>query len=173
MNLKINKIILIALAISLYAITAFAALKTNDTAPTFALRDAGGKDFTLNDYVGATRKERGNGIVLGFFASWCGGCRDELPLINSLVDELKVKGVKVVIVDVKEDFDTIRAFLAGLKVDKPIVLSDRDGKTAEKYGVLFLPVTFFIGADGKVKHVIFGEIVDAKKLRDGAGKLLP
>jgi thiol-disulfide isomerase/thioredoxin len=172
-NLKINKIILTALAIFLFSTAAFAALKTNDTAPTFTLRDAEGKDFILSDYVGATRKESGNGIVLGFFASWCGGCRDELPLINALVDELKVKGVKVVIVDVKEDFDTIREFLAGLKVDKPVVLSDRYGKTAEQYGVRFLPVTLFIGADGKVKHAIFGEIDDANKFRDGVGKLLP
>jgi peroxiredoxin len=170
--LKINKIILTALAMFLFATTAFASLKTTDTAPNFTLRDAKGKDFTLSEYVGATRKESGNGIVLSFFASWCSACRNELPLINSLVDELKVKGVKVVIVNVKEDFDKIGAFLAGLKVDKPIVLSDRDGKTAEKYGVRFLPVTFFIGTDGKVKHIIFGEIDDAKKFRDGAGKLL-
>jgi thiol-disulfide isomerase/thioredoxin len=171
--LKINKIILTALAICLFATTVFAALKTNDTAPNFTLRDAKGKDFTLSDYVGATRKESGNGIVLSFFASWCGACRDELPLVNSLVDDLKVKGVKVVIVDVKEDFDAIGAFLAGLKVDKPVVLSDRYGKTAEQYGVRFLPVTFFIGTDGKVKHIIFGEIDGAKKFRDGVGKLIP
>ena len=81
------------------------------------------------------------------------------------MDELKGKGIKVVIVDVKEDFNTIDSFLAELKVDKPIVLSDRHGKIAELYGVRFLPVTFFIGADGKVKHIIFGEIIDAKEVR--------
>ena len=155
------------------AATAFAALKPNDIAPAFSLRNAEGKDFYLGDYVGATRKERGNGIILGFFASWCIECRDELPLINSLVDELKGKGIKVVIVDVKEDFDSIGAFLSELKVKKPVVLSDRSGKTAEKYGVRFLPATFFIGADARVKHIIFGGIHDAKELRAGAEKLLP
>ena len=157
----------------MFATTAFAALKTNDAAPIFSLRDVEGKDFNLSDYVGAARKESGNGIILSFFASWCVACRNELPLINSLVDELKGKGIKVVIVDVKEDFDTIDSFLTGLKVDKPIVLSDLHGKIAELYGVRFLPVTFFIGADGKVKHIIFGEIDDAKEVRKSAGKLLP
>jgi peroxiredoxin len=172
-NLKIHKIIFAALAALLFATTAFAALKTNDAAPIFSLRDVEGKDFNLSDYVGAARKESGNGIIVSFFASWCVGCRNELPLINSLVDELKGKGIKVVIVDVKEEFNTIDSFLTGLKVDKPIVLSDLHGKIAELYGVRFLPVTFFIGADGTVKHIIFGEIDDAKEVRKSAGKLLP
>jgi peroxiredoxin len=171
--LKIHKIILAALAILLFAATAFAALKPNDTAPTFTLRDIEGKDFNLSDHAGSTRKENGNGIILSFFASWCVGCKNELPLINSLVDELKGKGIKVVIVDIKEDFNTIDSFLSELKVDKPIVLSDLHGKIAELYGVRFLPVTFFIGADGTVKHIIFGEIYDAKEVRKSAGKLLP
>jgi thiol-disulfide isomerase/thioredoxin len=170
--LKINKIILFAAAISLFATTAFAALKPNDIAPIFTLRDIEGKEFNLSDHAGSTRNESGNGIILSFFASWCVACRNELPLINSLVDELKGKGINVVIVDLKEDVNTIDVFLTGLKVDKPLVLRDPDGKTAEKYGVRFLPVTFFIGSDGKVKHIIFGEMYDAKELRESAGKLL-
>ena len=167
-----NKYSIAALLVLLFASSSFAALKPNDTAPTFTLRDIEGKDFNLSDHAGSTRKESGNGIILSFFASWCAGCRNELPLINSLVDELKGKGIQVVIVDLKEDFNTLDVFLTGLKVDKPIVLSDLDGKTAEKYGVRFLPVTFFIGSDGKVKHIIFGEIYDAKELRESAAKLV-
>jgi peroxiredoxin len=168
----VKKLLITVLLLFLFASSAFAALKPNDTAPTFSLRDAEGKDFYLSDYVGATRKESGNGIILSFFATWCAECRIELPLINSLVDELKGKGIKVVIVDVKENFDRIAALLSELKVNKPVVLSDRYGKTAEKYGVRFLPVTFFIGADAKVRHIIFGGITDAKELRESAGKLL-
>jgi hypothetical protein len=77
-----------------------------------------------------------------------------------------------VIVGVKEDFTSINALLANLKVDKPIVLSDRSGKVSEEYQVRFLPVTFFIGNDGKVKHVIYGEIGSAQALRNSASKLL-
>jgi thiol-disulfide isomerase/thioredoxin len=172
-GVHLKEIIIAALSLCLFASSSHAALKPNDTAPTFSLRDIEGKDFYLGDYVGATRKETGNGVILSFFASWCAGCRNELPLINSLVDELKGKGIAVVIVDIKEDPDTIGEFLAGLKVDKPVVLSDRYGKTAELYGVRFLPSTFFLGADARVKHIIFGEIYDAKEVRTGAAKLLP
>jgi thiol-disulfide isomerase/thioredoxin len=168
----LNKYILALLFSLLFASSAAAALKLDDTAPTFSLRDLDGKDFYLSDYAGATKKERGNGVILSFFASWCAGCRNELPLINSLVDELTGKGIKVVIVDVKEDIDTIGAFLAELKVDKPVVLMDRHGKAGDKYQVRFLPTTFFIGADGQVKGIIFGEIKDKRELMASAGKLL-
>jgi thiol-disulfide isomerase/thioredoxin len=150
-----------------------AALKQNDVAPIFSLRDVKGRDFNLSDVVGPKSKDKASGVILSFFASWCAECRSELPLINSLVDELNGKGIKVVLVDVKEDVDTINALLAELKVEKPIVLSDRHGKTADDYGVRFLPVTFFIGSDARVKHIIFGKIIDAKEFRESAGKLLP
>jgi thiol-disulfide isomerase/thioredoxin len=170
--MKMNKYVLTLLLSLLFASYAAAALKLNDTAPTVSLRDLHGKDFSLSDYAGATKKERGNGVILSFFASWCTGCRNELPLVNSLVNELTGKGIKVVIVDVKEDVETISAFLAELKVDKPVVLMDRNGKAGDKYQVRFLPTTFFIGADGRVKDIIFGEIIDKRELLASVVKLL-
>jgi hypothetical protein len=54
-------------------------------------------------------------------------------------------------VDISEDFDEIGAF-AELKVDKPIVPSDRYGKVMEKYQIRFPPTTHFIGSDGTEGH---------------------
>ncbi len=161
-----------ALLILLYVPSAFAALKPNDPAPTFSLRDNTGKVFSLNDVVGAQSKEKANGVILSFFASWCMACRDELPIINSVVDEMKSKGIRVVIVGFKEDFVRINALLAALKVDKPVVVNDQEGKVGEEYGIRFLPVTFFIGADGRIKHIIYGEINDGKEVTEVAEKLL-
>ncbi len=151
---------------------ALAALKVNDDAPSFSLRDNAGKDFNLSEVVGATRKERINGIIVSFFASWCVPCRQELPLIDSLVDELKGKGIKVVLINVKEDPAEINALLSELNVHKPMVLSDRYGKVSEQYQIRFMPATFFIGSDGKIKGIIFGGIRDEKELRDSAMKLM-
>jgi thiol-disulfide isomerase/thioredoxin len=149
-----------------------AALKLNDSAPVFSLPDVSGRDFNLSDAVGAKRKKNCHGVVLSFFASWCVPCRNELPLINSFVDELRSTGITVVLVDVKENNETISALLAELKVDKPVVVSDRDGGTADKFGVRFFPTTFFINADGKVKDVIYGGINGEKELRQSVQKLL-
>jgi peroxiredoxin len=166
-----GKIIVMTVLIALVASPVF-ALTLNDPAPGFSLKDSKGNIFSLTDVVGTRKKEKTNGVVLSFFASWCAACRTELPLINSLSDELKDKGIKVVLVGFKEDFGRISALLTDLKVNKPIVLSDHDGEVGEKYGVRFLPVTYFIGADGTVKHIIYGEITDARELREGVGKLL-
>jgi thiol-disulfide isomerase/thioredoxin len=169
-KLGMKKVIIATLLQFILVSSAF-ALKVNDLAPMFSLRDVQEKAFYLSDLVGKTKKENTNGVILSFFASWCAPCRNELPLFNSLVNELKGKGIKIVIVGFKEDFKTIESLLAELKVDKPVVLSDENGKVGEKYGVRFLPTTFFIGSDGRVKDVIFGEIKDEKELREKAGKL--
>jgi len=149
-----------------------AALKTNDVAPAFSLPDSAGKDYYLNDILSATAKEKAGGVIVSFFASWCVPCRQELPLINSLVDELQEKGIKVVLVNVKEDPGSIIALLSELKVDKPLVLSDRYGRVSEMYQVRFFPTTFFIGRDGRIKDIIFGEIEGEKELRKSAGRLV-
>lgn len=156
----------------LIASPAYAALKPNDSAPMFSLPDSFGNDFHLSDAVGAKRKKSSRGIVLSFFASWCVPCRNELPLINSFVDELRNRGITVVLVDVKENIETINALLSELKVDKAVVVCDRDGRTAEKFEVRFFPTTFFINADGKVKDVIYGGISGEKELRQSVQKLL-
>ncbi len=167
------KIFFIAsLLLLLFTSVSFAALKPGDDAPSFSLRDMNGRDFFLSDVVGPKSKEKANGVILGYFASWCQPCRKEMPLLNKLTDEFATKGVKVVLIDLKDDIETITELLAELKVDKPIVLSDRYGKTAEKYQVRLLPITFFIGRDGKVKDIIFGEIKNEKELWDGAVKLM-
>ncbi len=150
---------------------AMAGVRVNETAPLFSLKDLEGKEFNLTDFIGAAKKKPAQGVMLSFFASWCLPCRNELPLINSLADELSGKGIKVVVVNVKEDEKTIKALLTELKVDKPLVLIDRNGKVSEKYGVMFLPVTFFVGTDGKVKSVIYGEIENERKLKESADKI--
>lgn len=162
----------IAIALSIFLFTAspvFAGLMANDFAPDFSLPDASQKKFSLRETIGG--KEKG-GVVLSFFASWCIQCRNELPILNSLVDELNSGGITVVIVGVREDFDRIKALLAELNVHKPLVLSDREGRAAGAYQVRFLPTTFFIGSDGKVKDIIYGGIKDKTELRNSARKLL-
>jgi thiol-disulfide isomerase/thioredoxin len=167
----IKQAVFCALLVFLLVSSVSAALRTNELAPSFSLRDSMGNDFFLSDVVGEKSKEKARGVVLSFFASWCAPCRQELPIINGMTDDLNRQGVKVVLIGLKEDFDIINGLLLELKVDKPIVLSDRYGKVAEKYQVRFLPTTFFIGGDGKVKDMIFGEISGEQAIRDSARKM--
>jgi thiol-disulfide isomerase/thioredoxin len=171
-NLKMKKTLIAVFLVFFTGSPALAALRLNDNVPVFSLPDSSGNVFYLSDVVGSKRKTNGHGVIVSFFASWCVPCRNELPLINSFVDELKNTGIAVVLVNVKEDMKTINAVLAELKVDKPVVVSDRDGSTAEQFGVRFFPTTFFINADGKVKDVVYGGITGEKELRQSVQKLL-
>ncbi len=168
MRIQMTKLFVTPLIVLLLASPSLAALRPNEPAPDFTLPDSNGNNFSLSETVGATRKEKLNGVIVSFFASWCVPCRQELPLIDSLADELKGKGIKVVLINVKEDSTAINALLSELKVRRSIVLSDRFGKVSDKYQIRFLPATFFIGGDGKIKHVIFGGIQSEKELRDSA-----
>ncbi len=165
-----RKMVIIMLFL-MWASPVSAALKANDIAPAFSLPDSTGTDHSLNDIMSAAAKGPARGVIVSFFASWCVPCRHELSLINSLVDELREKGIKVVLINVKEDFSSVNALLSELGVDRPLVLSDRYGRVSEEYQVRFFPTTFFIGSDGRIKDIIFGEIEGAKELRKSAARL--
>ena len=167
-----RRIGLLLLVMLLSSSTLFAALRTNEEAPAFSLPNLDGKTFVLRDVLQGGRGALG-GVVLSFFATWCRPCRTELPLLNGLSNELQAKGVAVVIVDLKENAAIIRNFVENLKLDRVTVLSDREGKTAARYQVRFLPMTFCIGADGRIKDMIYGEVRSADEFRTCAERLLP
>lgn len=141
-----------------------AALEVNDPAPPISLRDSNNAFFYLSNYIGRNKKEPVKGVIVNFFSSTCVPCKNELPVLNSLVDEFEKKGIRVVIIGYKENFDGFSDLLEGLKVDKPIILADPYGKTGEKYGVYGLPMTILIGSDGKVKYIIKGELPNIDKV---------
>jgi thiol-disulfide isomerase/thioredoxin len=145
-------------------------LSANDAAPPIALRNSLGSYFYLSDCIGLSAKKPAKGIIVNFFASTCDPCKKELPALNSLVDEFEHKNIKVVIIGYKEGFDAFMDMLDNLKVDKPVILSDPYGKTGKDYGVYGLPVTVFVGADGKVKEIVRGALTE-KAMKEKAGKL--
>lgn len=166
----ITAVVIVLCAILLAAELSF-ALSANDAAPPIALRDSQGSYFYLSDCIGSSAKKPAKGIIVNFFASTCDPCKKELPALNSLVDEFEQKSIKVVIIGYKEGFDAFMGMLENLKVDKPIILSDPYGKTGNEYGVYGLPITVFIGADGKVKEIARGELA-GKAIKEKAAKLI-
>ena len=171
---SLKRIAPVLLAASLlFSLSAFGALRTNNDAPAVSLPTVDGKEFDLGRSLRQGRGTPSGGAVVSFFATWCAPCRNELPVLNALVDELRTRGIAVVAVDLKEELPVIRRFINELGVDKLIVLSDRDGKTAERFHVRFLPTTFCIGADGKIKDMIYGEVRSADDVRKCAAKLSP
>jgi thiol-disulfide isomerase/thioredoxin len=126
---------------------------------------AEGKTVKLSD-------SKGKVIVLDFWATWCGPCRAELPLLESIHKELADKGLVLLAVDFKEPRETVAEFLKQQKLDIPVAL-DTDGKVANTYQLQALPTIYLIGKDGKVvAHAVGFNPADKDKLRDQIAKLL-
>jgi len=114
-------------------------------APDFAVEAQGGPARTLASYPGKL-------LVLNFFATWCGPCRDEMPSMNALAQQTKGENIAVVAVDVQEDWPTLKKFFGEQNPAFDVML-DASGAAATAYeqkkGLQF-PETFLITPSGKV-----------------------
>lgn len=110
-------------------------------APAFGLGEAGtGKTIDVARY-------RGKPVVINFWATWCGPCWEEHPvLVAGARGHPEVQFVGVVFQDTE---DKILGFLEQRGASYPTVVDDR-GKTAIAYGVAGVPETFFLDANGVI-----------------------
>ena len=131
--------------------------------------------FTLERLDGKGELElaslRGQAVVLNFWASWCGPCKDETPLLEEGWKRWQDKGVVFVGVDVKDFRGDAREFLARYGVTYRNVY-DGKGSTVGRYGVTGFPETYFIDAAGKVRLRIAGPVEDAAELDAGIERAL-
>ena len=147
------------LALALVALLVFGVLQTSDdtsldqavargerpTAPETDVR------LPLLDGGGArTLAQLGDGgwVVVNFFASWCGPCEDEAPLLNELQRRLAGRGT-IVGVSWNDSTDDARAFVRRHGVRFPVV-RDVDDELGRAYGLAALPETFVIDPEGRV-----------------------
>ena len=130
----------------------YADLKTmKDKQPEidFTLKDAEGRNVTLSDLKGKV-------VLLNFWATWCEGCKTEIPWLIEFEQKYREKGLAVI--GVAEDADGWKS--AGPYVKKTglnyTVVSDDDGSIANRYGLFGMPVTYLIDRDGKVSAASVG-----------------
>jgi len=122
--------------------------------PEFSMPLLGGGNFDLSAH-------RGNPIVINFWASWCPPCRRESPALERTWRAYAGKGVQFVGVDIQDSPEDARAYLSEFDLTFPNGM-DRDGKITIDYGVIGLPVTFFIGAEGIVEGRWVGALPEGK-----------
>jgi cytochrome c biogenesis protein CcmG/thiol:disulfide interchange protein DsbE len=146
------------------AILAAREIRVAKGAPDFSLRNASGKRVSLSDYKGQV-------VVLNFWATWCGPCKEEIPWFVEFQKEWQFRGFTVLGVSMDEDgWKAINPYVAEKKINYPIVLADEE--VNEKYGgIEALPTTFIIGRDGRVAFVHSGLIERAEYEKEIEGLL--
>lgn len=114
--------------------------EAGEVAPLFALKDANGTLRRLDDY-------RGRVVWLNFWATTCGPCREELPSIQKVADEIGDDRLVVLAINQQESSSRANDYFREIGV-KLTILFDTDGDVSRQYRLLGLPYNFFIDEGG-------------------------
>lgn len=117
-------------------------------APALQAVDLQGQTKTLVDY-------RGKVVLLNFWAAWCPPCRREMPSMERLRQKMAGRPLEIVAIDSAEPIEDVRAFLATLKLEFPILL-DPEGENTRRWKVYALPTTFLLDGEGRIRYVLKG-----------------
>ena len=112
-------------------------------APAFTLASRAGRNVSLAQYKGQV-------VMINFWASWCGPCRQEMPLLESIYRKYNKMGFTMLGVNVEPDSNAANDWLKATPVSFPI-LYDRDSKVSKLYDVGGMPSTVIIDRSGKVR----------------------
>ena len=118
------------------------AAKPGETAPAVSLPGLNGQTVDLTTYKGKV-------VVLDFWASWCGPCKQSFPWLNQMQARHGARGLQVLAVSVDRRRADADAFLAQVPANF-VVSFDAAGETARRYAIAGMPSTVLIGADGRV-----------------------
>jgi thiol-disulfide isomerase/thioredoxin len=133
--------------LALAAVLASAALAASSSgpAPGFTLSGRGGKSIDLSQFKGQV-------VMINFWASWCGPCREEMPLLEDIYKKYKPMGFTMLAVNVEPDPKEAEAWLG--KLSKPVtfpVAFDVDSKVSKLYKVETMPSTVIVDRKGNVR----------------------
>ena len=126
--------------------------ETKESAPDFTLALLDGKKFHLGDY-------KGKPVLINFFASWCLPCREEMPVLEKVVNEYEPKGVIFLGVAVDDTEIKMKDFVAKYGVTFPVGL-DKTAAIQKSFGIYGIPTTYFIDKQGVINYSHSGSVTE-------------
>jgi peroxiredoxin len=148
-------VVSIALVVSSYAVLATAPI---DLMPAAARKDAA--DFSLKDSQGVLIRlssYKGRVVLLDFWATWCTGCKQEIPWYIAFQDRYKEAGLSAIGVSLDDDgWKSVKPFLQEHKINYPIVIGNWD--MGKQFGFNAMPATLLIDRDGKIADAHIGMV---------------
>ncbi len=125
--------------------TNLSATAISGEAPNFTLKSNSGKNIKLSEL-------RGQVVLINFWASWCGPCRQEMPELNKLYSKYKKLGFTILGVNVEEDNTDALKIIRDDKISFPI-LFDSENKVSRLYNVTGMPTTVLVARDGTMRYL--------------------
>jgi len=146
--MKIKNLTL-GLLVTVFAATSLASSgMEGQVAPDFALKSSTGENLRLSEY-------RGNVVMINFWATWCGPCRQEMPLLDELYTRYERVGFSLLGVNIDDDSRRAMQMIDDLGVSFP-VLFDARKEVSKLYEVEAMPVTILVDREGNVRYVHHG-----------------
>ena len=146
--MKVRKTV-IGLVFGLFAAATLASSgMEGQQAPDFALKSSTGENLRLSEY-------RGDVVMINFWATWCGPCRQEMPLLDELYSRYQRVGFNLLGVNIDDDSGRAMKMIRELGVNFP-VLFDASKVVSELYEVQAMPVTVIVDRLGTVRYVHHG-----------------
>jgi peroxiredoxin len=140
---------LIALTILAVPLAAWSARPIiAEAAPDFALKSLTGANLRLSEY-------RGEIVIVNFWSTRCGRCRDQLSKLDALYSEHREKALQLLSVNIDKNQDAVREAVASLRLQFPVMLDEQ--KTVSRlYDLGAMPFTVFIDHAGTVRYIHAG-----------------
>jgi thiol-disulfide isomerase/thioredoxin len=144
------RLLMPSLVVALGLLIALPALALDDgaRAPEIGLKDIDGDVIRMADL-------RGKVVLVDFWATWCGPCREELPFLEELQDRHEDEGFVVVGVNVDRDRRNMESFVRRLGLSFPNVY-DGEHAVAGRYGPSSMPTSYLVDRQGVVRHIFRG-----------------
>jgi peroxiredoxin len=137
--------------------TSFALPRKGKPAPPLQVVTTAGQKVSLANYKGSV-------LVIEFFATYCGGCKESLPHLISLNKQYGKKGLQILGLDIGQgdDLDDVKAFIAQRKISFPVAMADED-IVYDDYGIRVIPSIFIINKKGILVEKFSGYTDDIRK----------
>ena len=140
---------MLALFVTVFAATSLASSGLEgQEAPDFALKSSTGENLRLSEY-------RGDVVMINFWATWCGPCRQEMPLLNELYTRYERVGFNLLGVNIDDDSRRAMQMIDEMGVSFPVLFDSRK-EVSKLYQVEAMPVTVLVDREGNVRYVHHG-----------------
>ena len=117
-------------------------------APDFVLKSSSGENLRLSEY-------RGDVVMINFWATWCGPCRQEMPLLDELYARYQRVGFNLLGVNIDDDSQRAMRMVDELGIRFPVLFDERK-EVSELYNVEAMPATILVDREGNVRYVHHG-----------------
>ncbi len=118
-------------------------------APEITVQRISGKPGGLSNY-------RGQVVLLDIWASWCGPCKQELPMLDDIASRLHHRGVEVLAVSVDQERDNVVKFLGARGHWALTIAHDSKGEIADRLQPDKMPTSYIIDRQGIIRYVNYG-----------------